>query len=247
MLNTQSRLASSAIWLAVAYIVAEFLWTLLTLPPLHVLVRAMLDSEVAAMVSRNQTLVGALAGFGGLAVALLLDGWRGRAEARHAIERREKRLAAVLAREAADLATLCEESARQLAARAGTGGRTTATLGEAVAPPATVLVGAGIADLACLGAAAVAGIRRVRTATGRLQRLLEASRDDATGTKAVALEAMQVAAAARGATRLLEATAAGGPGAADRMRVEPAPSAAESEAALGLSGDGSPTRLVPAA
>ena len=245
MLNTESRLVSLVVWLAVACIVLQFLWTFFAWPPLHVMVRAALDSEVAAIAGRNQTLIGTLGGLGGLAVAYVLNGWRNRTEARHAIERREKRLASVLAREAEEIAAACEQAARQLAGRNAAPAR--AALAPAVAPAATVLLSAAMADIAVLGAGAAAAVRKLRAATARLGVTLDGTRDDGPAARSAALEAMEAAAAAHDAARVLTVVAVHGPLAGDRVLSVPAPAAADLEAALGLAADTAAPRLLPAA
>lgn len=250
MLNSQSRLESLVIWLAIAYIAAQFAWTLFAWPPLHVIVRAILDSEGAAMASRNQTLIGSIVGLGGLAFAYLANGWRDRAEARHAVERRERRLAGVMAREAEDIATATETAARQLASArtAGSATRVAATIGEALKPATSLLIGGSMADVAVLGAGAAAATRALRTQAAELATAAASARDDAASARTLAVGAMGTAAAARDAARVLGIVAARGPAAGDRLRLMPAPSAADIEAALGLNGEASvPSRLQPAA
>jgi hypothetical protein len=248
MLNTQSRLASLVIWLAIGFIVLQFAWTLFSWPPLHVVVRAALDSEMAAIIGRNQTLVGAVLGLGGLAIAHLLNGWRNRTEARHVIERREKRLAGVLAREAEDLATACEQAARQLAGRGSTGGHASArgVIAGSLSPSESMLLGGSIGDVAGLGAGAASAVRRIRGAAAKLATLAGPGQDD-TSARTIAIAAMELASVAKEGARLLGAVAAKGPSAGERMRLPPPPALADIEEALWLGAEPTQSRLQSAA
>ena len=186
MLNTESRLARSLIWLAILGLVSQFCWSYFAWPAPHLIVSNLLASDLANFIARNQTVVTGLVGFGGLTLAYLLDGWRDRAERRHVIERAEQRDAGVLAREAVELATTCEQAARALAGRGSTAA-TVSGLRASVAMRDHMLLATPAADLARLGAGAGAAARSVRASVARLVDSVEANgKDDAAGARAIA-------------------------------------------------------------
>ncbi len=224
MLNTESRLAKALIWLVVLYIGFELACAIFKPPSLAALLQALRDSALADIASRNQTLVGAVVGFGGLALALVLNGWRDRAERRHAIERRERRLAQVLAREAQALAEICDVRGRQLATRAaGDIGSALEELVQATDEQNSVLLDCPPADLAGLGAGAAAATGTLRSKARHLAGMLQAAGEDGSKAKDIGLRALRVAHAARDAAHLLATVAEKGPAVADKMRLVAAP------------------------
>jgi hypothetical protein len=239
MLNTESRLAASLIWLAILALSLKFIWTLFALPPPGDTLAALAETPFAGWLVRNQVMITGLAGFGGLAIAYLLNGWRDRAERRHVLERAEKRLAGVLAREATLIAGNLEAAGTGLAQ-----GRISAPqrtfVAEAVEPSDRVLLSAPIADLAVLGPAAAAAIGSLRRALRRVA-LLAGDRDEAAEPRLgeAVLEAVQ---AARAAEAVLAMHHSKGPAAADRLRV-----LAPSSGAMVVLEAPQPTRLLPAA
>ena len=249
MLNTQSRLAGTAIWATIAAFCGESLWSLFAWPAPGMMLQGLLASDLADFVSRNQLAVTGLLGFGGLALAYLFNGWRDRAERRHVIERAERRDAGCLAREASELATTCETAARQLAARGAVTAPIIARLRASVALRDHMLLATPAKDLARLGAGASMAARSVRASVNRLVDAVEAQdRDEAGSTRGLATRALEASFAAHDAARIFEALAKSGVPSANRLRLMPLPDAAEIERALGPSEDlGRPSRLQPAA
>ena len=249
MLNTESRLAKSVIWLAIGGFAGEFLWSVLAWPAPGVLLQQIYDSRLVAFANRNQTALATLLGLGGLALAYLLNGWRDRAERRHVVERAEKRTAQVLAREAGELAATCETAARQLVARGAQTAPIIAGLRTSVAMRDHMLLATPAHDIARLGAGAAAAARAVRASVARLVEMVEASnRDEAGAPRGIATRALEASFAAREASRVFEALAKAGPSAADRLRSLGQPDNADIERVLGSSEDpGRPSRLQPAA
>jgi hypothetical protein len=240
MLNTQSRLTALLVWLAIAAIAGHALWSFLALDTPAGLVRRFAESEFAAAVTRNQVLFTGLAGFGGLALAYLLNGWRDRAERRHAIERAEKRLGAVLAREATGLA-----DALEAALKASAAGTPCARLAEIAEPRDSVLLSAPVHELSRLGPGAVGAVQVVRRGVRRLQALAE-GRDEAQSRQLPA-DVISTALAARDAARVLGTLGARGPTAADRLRLVPPSESDVSDLARRLTDGTSVQRLLPAA
>ncbi len=248
MLNTESKLASTVIWLAIAGFVTQFIWSLFAWPTPLVALQHMHDSQIAAFANRNQTALATLFGLGGLAVAYILNGWRDRTERRHVIERAERRTAAVLAREATELAATCETAARQLVARGAQTVPIIAGLRTSVAMRDHMLLAAPVHDLARLGPGACAAARTARSAISRLVETVEAStREEAGAARGIATRAIEASFAAREAGRVFAALAKSGPPAADRLRLIPA-EASEIERSLTAIDDAErPARLQPAA
>lgn len=207
MLNTESRLAAAIIWLAILAICARFAWTFFQLPPPIAILSTLASSRLAAWISAHQVLVAGLGGFAGLALAYVLDGWRDRAERRHVVERAEQRLASVLAREAAHIASSLDPAARSSRER----------LTETIDAADRVILSRPIGDFASLGAAATAAIGALRQSIRRLTRLVEAGAEH--GDSALAAAVSAAARSARDAAHVLEICRSKGPAAADRMRV----------------------------
>ena len=245
MLNTQSRPTQLLVWLAIAAICLEFLWSYFAWPAPDVALVRLLDSELADFAARNQTLIGALAGLGGLAVAYLLNGWRDRVDRRGAVARAERRDGAVLAREAREVADACERAARQLAARTQPAAAAMADLRTSLAPGEHMLLAAPAVDLARLGQGAGAAARSVRLAVRRLGEVLDGAakdpRDEA--ARPVAARAVEACFVARGASRVFEALAAGGPAVADKLRLMPGADDAELERLVADGEAGKASRL----
>lgn len=248
MLNSDSKLVRTAIWLAIAGFVTQFFWSLFAWPAPGIVLQHLHDSQLAAFANRNQTALATLLGLGGLAVAYSLNGWRDRAERRHVIERAERRTAEVLAREASDLAATCETAARHLVARGAQTAPIIAGLRASVAMRDHMLLAAPAHDLARLGAGATAAARTTRSAIGRLVEAVESStREDAGAARTIATRAVEASFAARDAGRVFAALAKSGPPAADRLRMGTL-EASEIEHVLGTGDDtGRPSRLQPAA
>lgn len=244
MLNTDSCSAALGIWLAIVAIATQALWTLLGLGAPSALWRTIADSGLAGFLGRNQIMITGLAGIGALTFAYLFNGWRDRAERRHTGERAEKRLAAVLSREASGLAVALEDVAK---ATVSGGGLAAARgrLGDATSAEDRLLLAAPMPELARLGAGATAAVQAVRRGVRRLSGLSD-SRDEAP-SRQVAVAAIEAAFAARDAVRVLDTLAAQGPAAADRLRLMPR-SEAEVRALLPDLGEtATSTRLLPAA
>lgn len=248
MLNTESKLASTAIWLAIAGFVVHFFWSLFAWPAPAVVLQQLHDSQIAAFANRNQTALATLLGLGGLALAYTLNGWRDRAERRHVVERAERRTAEVLAREADELAATCEAAARQLVARGAQTAPIITGLRTSVAMRDHMLLAAPVHDFARLGSGASAAARTARSAIRRLVDAVEANaRDEAGAARGLATRAIEASFAAREAGRIFAALAKSGPSAADRLRWSPADTA-DIERVLGTNDDaGRPSRLQPAA
>ena len=249
MLNTQSRLAGTLIWASIAGFASQFLWSVFAWPAPGVLLQQLHDSPFAAFANRNQTALATVLAGGGLAVAYLLNGWRDRAERRHAIERAERRDAAVLAREAAAIAATCETAARQLVARGTTAAPIIAGLRASVAMRDHMLLAAPAFSLARLGGGASTAARSVRASVSRLVEAVEAhGRDESGPARGIATRALETSFAARDATRVFEALAKSGVPSADRLRLMPLPETADIERVLSPGDDtGRPSRLQPAA
>ena len=249
MLNTESRVVGSLIWLAVLGLFATFVWHVFAWPSPAGLVRMLLDSELASFVARNQTVLAGLLGFGGLALGYLFNGWRDRTERRHVIERAERRDARVLAREASDLAVICEAAARQLIVRSTAATGLIANLRASLAMRDHMLLAASAGDLARLGAGASSASRTVRASVHRLVEAVEHhNRDDAQSLRGIAARALESAFSAREAGRVFETLARSGPMAADRVRLMPPPETSEIERLLGPGEEAIRTsRLLPAA
>lgn len=243
MLNTDSRVVAGLVWLAIAAIGLSFLWSYFDWPHAYAALRILLDSEIASFAARNQVIVSGLLGFGALAVAYVLNGWRDRHERRGAKERSERRDGSVLAREAAELAVVCEQAARQLNVRGAPASTVVADLKLALAPGDHLLLSATPLDLARLGQGAAGAARAARASIRRLAETLDTAARDEAAARAIATRAVEAAFAARSATRIFEALAKGGPDAADRMRrnLHDVPAPAE------LQHEEEPRRLLPAA
>lgn len=248
MLNTESRLARSLIWLAILGLVTQFFWSYFAWPAPDGVVSNLLASDLANFIARNQTVVSGLLGFGGLTLAYLLNGWRDRTERRHVIERAERRDAGVLAREAGELATTCEQAARALAGRGSTAA-TVSGLRASVAMRDHMLLATPAADLARLGAGASAAARSVRSSVARLVDSVEANgKDDPASARAIATRALEVSFAAKEAHRVFDALARSGPQTADRLRMMPLPETSDIERMLSpVEDSGLTPRLLPAA
>jgi hypothetical protein len=247
MLNTESRVGAFAIWAAIAGLVLHAVWTFFGWPHVQVATRLLLDGEFAAYAARNQILLAGLIGLGGLALAYLLNGWRNRTEARHALERRERRLGGVMASDAASLATACEAAARQIAAKPAGSGTALSNLASALHASDHTVLSATTGDLAQLGAGTATAARNLRAGVRRLgDALLAAKSDDAASNRQVALRAMETALIARASGAIFEALAKRGVTGADLLRVMPLPETADIEQLLGLAGTDSgakPSRL----
>ncbi|MGE0697618.1 MAG: hypothetical protein AB7O57_00830 [Hyphomicrobiaceae bacterium] len=199
------------VWLAIAALVVTFFWTLLALPPLPDAAAVIADSALAGWLSRNQLVVTGLAGFGGLSLAHVLNGWRDRAE---------RRLAGVLAREARAMAESLETGGRALLqGRASPAARE--QIADAVANTERVMLAATIAEIARLGAGATEVVARLRCAARRVT-LAAPARDEQ-----LAEAALEAAGCARVAHAVLSLHAAEGPAAADRLRPDCTTSATE--------------------
>jgi hypothetical protein len=239
MLNTESRLTAFLIWLAILALSLKFIWTLLALPPPADVLTGLAASPLADWLARNQIMVTGLVGFGGLALAHILNGWRDRAERRHVIERAEKRLAAVLAREASVLRAALDAAGYGLGqGRISPLQRT--LVAEAVEPADRVLLSAPISDLAVLGPGAAAAVAALRQAARRIS-ALASDRDEAAEQK-LADAILEVARAARTAELVLATHCTKGPAAANRLRIVTSSNAAGTALAAPT-----PTRLLPAA
>jgi hypothetical protein len=239
MLNTESRLTACLIWLAILALSLKFIWTLLALPLPADALAGLARSPLADWLVRNQVMVTGLAGFGGLAFAYLLNGWRDRAERRHVLERAEKRLAAVLAREATILAAGLEEASYGLG-QTRISAPQRAVIAEAVEPNDRVLLSAPISDLAVLGPGAASAIGSLRQAARRVA-ALAGDRDEAAEHR-LGEAVLEAARAARSAEMVLTVHHTRGPAAADRLRIVPSSSAAMTALEAPL-----PARLLPAA
>ncbi len=248
MLNSESKLVSTAIWLAITGFIVQFFWSLFAWPAPATVLQHIHDSELAAFANRNQTALATLLGLGGLALAYVLNGWRDRTERRHVIERAERRTAEVLAREAGELAATCETAARQLVTRGAQTAPIIAGLRTSVAMRDHMLLAAPAQDFARLGAGASAAARSTRSAISRLVEAVDAStREEAGAPPGIATRAVEASFAAREASRIFAAVAKSGPPAADRLRLIPVDAAAI-ERVLGASDDAAkPSRLQPAA
>ncbi len=233
---------------AILGLVIEFCWSYFVWPAPRALIADLLASDLASFVARNQTVLAGLLGFGGLALAYLVNGWRERTERRHVIERAERRDAGVLAREAGELAATCEQAARLLAVRGQAGG-TIPGLRASLAMRDHMLLATPAADLARLGAGASSAARSVRASVARLVDSVEThGKDDAAGARAIAARALEVSFAAKEAHRIFEALARSGTQAADRLRLMPLPDSSDIERMLGPADEtGRTQRLLPAA
>jgi len=237
MLNTESRGGAFAIWAAITGLVAHAIWIFLGWPGIADATHLVLASESAAFASRNQILIAGLAGFGGLALAYLWNGWRNRSEALHALERQERRLGGVLASEATALADACEAAARQLAGKAGGGGVAISGLARSIKGSEHALLSMSAADLARLGPGAAAAARNIRTAVRGLGEALDLAKPDDTGNRHLAVRAMETALIARTGASVLEALGKRGVEAADALRTMPLPVASDIEKLLGPAGN----------
>lgn len=239
MLNTESRLSATLIWLAIAAMGLQFVWTLLQLPPPLAAAVRLQQSQLADWLVRNQVMVTGLTGFGGLALAYLVDGWRNRAGQRRAADEAETRLAAVLAREAGSIAAHLEEATRALES-----GRPAGAHRAAIADPLEahdlVLMAAPISELAMLGAGPAAAIGGLRRSARRVLAL--ASSRDETADRQLGEAVHAALDAARSATVVLTVRRDKGAAAADRLRILPSRSS-------GMTVLDAPaaTRLLPAA
>jgi hypothetical protein len=248
MLNIESRRARFLVWLAIAIIVSDFLWTFLDWPSVPEIFRTLADSELGNMVGRNQTFIGALIGLGGLALAYLLNGWRDRAEQRHAIERAERRLGGVLAREAQGIAAACAAAAEALAGRSAGLDQIARSLKSRLAPEDHVLLSSRAAELARLGAGAAAAAKEVRrTCRHLLEALDRGTGGEASDQRLIGARAIETALAAQESARIFEAVAGKGPALADRLRLLPAAGIIETERLLEGGAEGQAARLLPAA
>lgn len=215
MLNTQSCTAAGLIWLAIVAIAATAGWTLFGLgDPLGVLA-SVADSGFAAFLWRNQIMITGLGGFGALAFAYLVNGWRDRVDRRHIGERDDKRLATVMSREALGLAATLEDVARANGAAAGK-----ARLAEATAAGDQIVLSAPMTEVSRLGAGATTAVQVLRRAVRRVAGLSEA-RDEATGQRPLQVAAVEAAFAARDAAHVLETLCTRGAAAADSLRLMP--------------------------
>ncbi len=213
MLNTDSRCVGAVIVFAIAVILAQFLWSYFDWPPPLALLRQVLDSEFASFMARNQTLLGALLGLGGLASAYLINGACDRAQQRQIFERAERRMAGVLAREAADLAAACDASVEQHADRSRSAA-SLARLATMVADPDHLLLKAPAAEIARLGVGASTATRSIRDAARRLGAAIHHPEADE-----AAARARETAHVARDGQRVFETLINRGPDAADRLRL----------------------------
>lgn len=257
MLNTDSKLVSTIIWLAVAAIVADGAWTLFRWPAPDAVLRTVLNSGLAALVHRNQVIFAALLGFGGMALAYGLNAWRERAERRHILERAERRDGSVLAQEAREIATLCESAAQRLETESASASLATVQkqLAHALAPNAHMLLAASPEALARLGAGASSAARSVRLDVQRLRAATETPARDGDGgnpagaARTVASLAAQTAASARLSCQVFDALAKVGPAAADRAHARQAADTADRmRPSLHHASDSPPSpRLLPAA
>ena len=212
MLNTESRLARTVIWVAIAGFAGQFLWSVFAWPAPGVLLQQLHDSPFAAFANRNQTALATVLAGGGLALAYLFNGWRDRAERRHAIERAERRDAGVLSREAGTIAATCETAARQLVARGAAPAPIIAGLRASIALRDHMLLAAPATSLARLGAGASTAARVVRASVGPLVEAVEAYGRDETGpTPGIATRALEASFAARDAARQARNAQAWGP------------------------------------
>ena len=219
MLNTQSRSASLLIWLVILAIVAQFVWSFWSLPAPGTLVAGLLQTEIAAFAARNQVLIAGLGGFGGASLAYLVNGWRDRAERRHALERMQKRAGAVLAQEARDMASACSIAARSLSDTSPGAAQVLSELTAATTAGDHALLSASAMELSRLGPGASAAVRGVRASVRRTATAIAAARaDEPQGLRTVATRARETAATALAATHVFDALAKGGIAAADKAR-----------------------------
>ncbi len=216
MLNTQSRSASALIWLTILVIAVRASWTMLGLGSPSALWQTIAESEVSAVLGRNQLMITGLVGIAALTFAYLFNGWRDRTERRHSVERAEQRLATVLSREASGLATALEDVAKAAVSGGGVASARS-RLADATSAEDRLLLSAPMPDLARLGAGATAAIQAVRRGVRRLSGSSD-YRDEAPGRQ-VAVAAIEAAFAARDAVRVLDTLASKGPAAADRLRL----------------------------
>ena len=219
MLNTESQATAGLIWLAITALVLKFVWTLLALPAPADAAAMLAASPLADWLVRNQLMVTGLAGFGGLALAYLLNGWRDRAEQRHVVERSERRLAAVLERETTQIADRLDEAGRTLT-QGRSSGAARSRIAEAVDPRDCVVLSAGATDLARLGPGAVTAIADLRRSARRLAAMT--ATPDEVADRPLADAASETSRVARTASLMLETYQAKGPAAADRLRILPA-------------------------
>jgi hypothetical protein len=239
MLDTESRLTALAVWLVILAICARATWQLLGLGAPTEIAQALAASEAWSAIQRNQVLVTGLAGFGGLALAYLFNGWRDRAERRHVIERSDKRLAGVLAREAEALAGVLEAAAP---GNAPAGAR--ARLAEIVEGGDSLLLAAPMADLSRLGAGATDAVQTVRRSLKRIS--LRTDTRDEGSQRQLGADVLRAAVATRSAARVLKTLDEKGVTAADRIRMIPPCDAEIADMARAL-GEQAGTRLLPAA
>lgn len=213
MLNIQSCAAASLIWLAIVAIAGWALWSLLGLGAPLDLYAAIAESGFGAFLWRNQIMITGLGGFGSLALAYLLDGWRNRTERRQAGDLADKRLASVLSREAMGLAEGLEDVARSGGVAAKS------RISELTALGDDLLLTAPMSEIARLGAGAVASTRAVRKTVRRLAGLAEGR--DEVAPRPMQVAAIEAAFAARDAARVLDVLVAKGTAAADGLRLLP--------------------------
>lgn len=255
MLNTDSRLLSSLVWLAIAAICADAAWAFFNWPAPQALLGSFLDSGLAGFIHRNQLALAGLCGFGGLAFSFLFNGWRDRAERRHVLERAERRDGGVLAREAKDIAEVCAAAARRLAVDSAAVGGVARQLKSALVPDAHMLLAATAPDFARLGAGASAAARALRLDVRQLGAALEAVLADGDGkgagsdtlSRGIAALALRTAATAKDAMPVFDALAKIGPKAADRIPLRALADDSGSGRLLGHEGGTSLSRLLPAA
>lgn len=256
MLNTDSKLVSLIVWLAVAAIVVSGAWTFFRWPAAEVMLRNLLDSELAAFMHRNQIIFAALLGLGGASLAYLFNGWRDRAERRHVIERAERRDGSVLAREARDIADLCEAAAERFEGEGSNATAIARQLAPALAPQAHMLLAASPAELARLGAGASAAARAVRLDVQRLVGALEpmlGTGESSSGspsnqiTRGAAALATRAARSARSGSLVFDALAKSGPAEADRVSMRLAAGSVGSMALQTNDNSSTSPRLLPAA
>ncbi|MBS0241178.1 MAG: hypothetical protein JSS20_03300 [Proteobacteria bacterium] len=202
MLNTESRLTAMLIWLAIVALVTRAAWTFFALAPPLALLADLRATPLAGWLWRNQYATAGLLGFGGLAIAYVLNGWRDRAERRHVIERADARLASVLCREAAEIGAALQQLSRERIAD------TTETTDR-------VMLSAAMSEFAPLGAGVASAVGGLRQAVRRLSRAIETGAD--VGDVAISDAVARAIGAAEHAIVVLEAYANKGPAAADRV------------------------------